>query len=126
MSSYVKLRSLTERREQDLGGTFQRMAEYLGKTGEHALLQIRILSGEKHLYWSIELDENGTKVRNEKVDHPDFEVVTREETWWQIAEGTLSPLDAFTQNKMKVRGDAHLGKRILSRLAASEGIVDIC
>ncbi|HYL45062.1 MAG TPA: SCP2 sterol-binding domain-containing protein [Ktedonobacteraceae bacterium] len=126
MDSYVKLRSLTERREQNLGDTFQRMAEHLGKTGEHALLQIRILSGDKHLYWCLELDEHGTKVRAEKVDHPDFEIVTRAETWWQIAEGSLSPLEAFTQNKMKVRGDAQLGKRILRQLAASEGIIDIC
>jgi putative sterol carrier protein len=104
MDSYVKLRSLTERREQNLGETFQRMAEYLGKTGEHALLQIRILSGDKHLYWCLELDEHGTKVRAEKVDHPDFEIVTRAETWWQIAEGSLSPLEAPTADLSALAG----------------------
>jgi putative sterol carrier protein len=126
VDSYVKLRSLTERRESDLDGTFQRMAELLDKTGEHALLQIRVLNDEKHLHWCLELDEQGSRVRTELVQHPDFEVVTRAETWWQIAEGSLSPLEAFTRGKMKVRGDVELGKRILRRLAASEGIVDIC
>lgn len=126
MRSYVKLRNVVESYEHDLGETFQRIAELLKSTDEHALLQIRILSGEKHLYWCLELNENGCKVRAEKHDHSDFEVVMRAETWWQIAEGSLSPLEAFIQNKMKIGGDVELGKRILRRLAASEGSVDIC
>ena len=89
MDSYVKLRSLTERREQNLGDTFQRMAEHLGKTGEHALLQIRILSGDQHLYWCLELDEHGTQVRAEKVDHPDFEIVTRATSGSMMQTGPL-------------------------------------
>lgn len=89
MDSYVKLHSLTERREQNLGDTFQRMAERLGKTGEHALLQIRILSGAKHLYWCLELDEYGTRVKAEKVDHPDFEIVTQAASGSMMQTGPL-------------------------------------
>jgi putative sterol carrier protein len=122
MNSYFRLRSLTGPTERDLGTTFQRMAELLEGSDERARLQFRILNGGRQLGWCLELAPQACQVRAEIIDHPDFEIITKAETWWQIAGGLLSPLRAFTQGKMRVRGNIELGKRLLQQLASSEGI----
>ncbi len=124
MNSYFTLRKLTTPTERDLGTTFQRMSELFKKTGEQARLQFQILSDEGQKFWSVEITAKGSKVHAGSVDNPDFEIITSPETWWQIAEGALSPLRAFTQGKMRVRGDIELGKRLLQKLASSESNPD--
>jgi len=126
MDSYVTLRNLTEHREIDLNATFTRMAEFLEKSGEHARVQFRILKDARRLFWCLELDKDACKVNTNKTDQPGLEIVTRAETWWQIAQGSLSPLEAFLQGKMRIRGDVELGKRLMKQLASSEGRLDIC
>jgi putative sterol carrier protein len=122
MNTYFTLRRLTGPTERDLGTTFQRMAELLEGSEESARVQFRILSGEKQLCWCLELAQKACQLRAERIDHPDFEIIAKAETWWQIADGSLSPLRAFTQGKMRVRGNIELGERVLMRLASSEDI----
>jgi putative sterol carrier protein len=121
---HFKLRRLTEHREEDLGETFRRMAELLGKPEEHGVVQFRLLDNGKDLHRCLELDQNGARVRAEKVDHPDFEIVTQVATWRRIAEGSLSPFEAFIQGEMRVRGDVEFGRRLLRRLASSVDTLD--
>ena len=45
-------------------------------------------------------------------NRPDFEIITKEEVWWQIAEGSLAPVRAFYENKMGLRGNILLGERL--------------
>jgi putative sterol carrier protein len=126
--SLPKFRSLTERRKKnDLGHTFQRMAEFLGGTEERGWVQFRIRNGEERRYWCLELGPEGAKAHSKRTTSPDFEVVTPAGTWWQIAEGSISPLEALGQGKMRIRGDVRLGRLILRRLASQEGsLVDMC
>jgi putative sterol carrier protein len=56
-----------------------------------------------------------------ETDRPDFEIIAKEEFWWQIAEGSLAPLRAFCESKMGLRGDIQLGERLLMQLAAQKG-----
>jgi putative sterol carrier protein len=54
------------------------------------------------------------------VERPDVEIITRAETWWEIADGRLSPLEAFVKGRLRVRGKIELAKRIfLVDLAAA-------
>jgi len=125
--SLPKFRNLTERRKNDLVHTFQRMAESLGETEERGWVQFRIRSGEAWRYWGLELGPEGCKAHTKRMTSPDFEVVIPAGTWWQIAEGSISPLEALGQGKMRIRGDVGLGKLILNRLASQEGSqVDMC
>ena len=41
--------------------------------------------------------KTAAKLNLKKADKPDFEIITTEETWLQIANGVLSPLRAFLQ-----------------------------
>ena len=120
-NGYFTLRKLRAPLEKDLEMTFQRMAELLKKSEEKARIQFRITDGEQESYWGLELGPTACRVHTKKAERPDFELITDAETWWQIAEGLLAPLRAFTQGKMRVRGDLELGKRILQRLASPEG-----
>jgi putative sterol carrier protein len=126
MKDYVTLRCLTGRKKCDVGDTFKRMAELLKDSEDDGSIQFRILNKDQHLYWNLLLHPNGCHVRPEKIDKPDLEIITKEETWRQIAEGKLSPLVAFVRHKMRIRGNEKLGKRILKQLASSEGKIDIC
>lgn len=126
MTSYVTLRKLTEPTERDIDRTFGRMAELLRESGESGRVHFRIVDAQARLSWSLDLNREVCHARAEAIEHPDLEVVTRRETWWQMAEGSLSPLDAIFQGKLAVRGDVELGKRLLKKLASSEGEVDIC
>jgi putative sterol carrier protein len=126
MSTYATFRTLTGPQEQDLADTFQQMAAQLSDSGESAQVQFRILDGDERRYYCLSLDRYGCKASSDRAEEPALEVVTRSETWRQIAAGSLSPLDAFIQGKMRIRGDVELGKRLLRQLAGSEGQVDIC
>ena len=97
------------------------MAELLQGFNERARIQLRIISGEKQLCWYLDLSENACQLHVKETDRPDFEIIAKEEFWWQIAEGSLAPLRAFFENKMRMRGDIRLGERILMRLAAQKG-----
>lgn len=120
------VRPLANSTETDLDTTFQRMAEFLTAPEEDiqdARVQFRILEGAQELCWHLDLTPKGCQVRAEKISRPDFEIITKAETWKQIALGSLSPLSAFTQDKMRVRGNIELGQRLLRRLA-SESLSD--
>jgi putative sterol carrier protein len=132
--SLAKIRDLTEPGKNDVDHTIRRMAELLGETEERGWIQFRIKDGEEWKYWCLELGPEGCKAHAGRVTRPAFEVVTPTfelitpaGTWWQIAKGSIAPLEAFGEGKMRIRGNVELGKLLLKRLASSEGgLVDTC
>lgn len=124
MNSYFTLCPLANSAETDLDTTFQKIAESLTESEEDARIQFRILEGPQELCWHLDLTSKGCLVRAERISHPDFQIITKAETWKQIALGSLSPLRAFIQGKMRVRGNIELGKRFLRRLASPESLSD--
>jgi putative sterol carrier protein len=44
-------------------------------------------------------------------------VVVRHETWRQIAQGKLSPFEAFITGRLLVGGDIELAKRLVQHLS---------
>jgi putative sterol carrier protein len=44
-------------------------------------------------------------------------VVGRHETWLQIAQGKLSPFEAFITGRLLVGGDTELAKRLVQHLS---------
>jgi putative sterol carrier protein len=97
------------------------MAELLQGFDERARIQFRIIRDEKQLCRYLDISENGCQLHVKETDRPDFEIIAKEEVWWQIAEGSLAPLRAFFENKMRIRGNIQLGERFLMRLATQKG-----
>lgn len=126
MTEYVTIRSLTQHSENDIDQSFERLVEQLNNTGESALIQFRVLSEGKRAFKGLKLTKQGCRMSNQEYDKPNLEVIMSSDTWMKIASGSYSPLEAFIQGKMRIRGDEALGKRILQRLASSDGKIDIC
>ena len=126
MDSYVKLQDLTAQRESAIDETFDQMARLLQGSDEKGSVQFRIIEGDQRLFWGLTIKDASAKISKKKITKPDLEIVTKAQNWMQIASGALSPLEAFLQGKMRIRGDFELGKRLLTRLAATRGKIDIC
>src|SRR5215470_12584413 len=121
VDAYFSLHKLTGPTRKSLGETFHRMAELLHEhaADESGHLQFRILSGETESVWTLAAVRKRWQVGEEEMEKPDFEIITDPETWWEIADGRLSPLRAFLQGRMRVLGNFELGKRVLARISAA-------
>lgn len=122
--SNVRLQKLTEPMRPELATTFHRVAEILSKTrnGHPLQLQFSIINKETEepTPWSVAITKQGPKVEQKAAERPDVELITATETWWEIAEGKLSPLDAFLTGRLRVRGHIERAKRVfLQDLAAT-------
>jgi DNA-binding HxlR family transcriptional regulator/putative sterol carrier protein len=58
------------------------------------------------------IDDGNIKLRDGRADHPAVTWATDEETWSQIAAGTLTPSDAVDAGALTVQGDAKAAKRL--------------
>lgn len=126
MDSYVRLQKLTEPSRPELATTFQRLAEILSKTtnGRPLQLQFSILDkdSEEPTQWSVAITKEGGAVAQKAAERPDVEIITAADTWWQIADGRLSPLEAFITGRLRVRGNIERAKRVfLVDLASAPG-----
>ncbi len=119
--AYVRLRSLIETPEDALGGVFQQIAAELPDGA--GSVQFRVVGDGEPRFWSANA---GSEARAAKTDDPALEIVAKGDTYRRMADGSYSPLEAFLDGKMRVRGDADLGKRLLRKLGQPGGIVDIC
>jgi hypothetical protein len=72
--------------------------------------------------WTISLAEPA--VRTGRVDRPEVEVLASVETFWRLVDGSYSPVEAWRDGRLRIRGDEQLGKRVLRHLAGPEGKVD--
>lgn len=118
--AYAKLTRLGEP-GAEVGRSFERMAELLAGSPETGIVQFQILSGDRRLSWCLEMTGKECRVSTEPVAGPDLDVLVREETWRHIAEGGLSPIEAFGRGKMRIRGNIELATRIYERLGSPEG-----
>lgn len=116
MDSYPRLQKLTEPTRPELATTFNRVAEILAKAPKVRPLQLQISilddDTEEPTVWAVAIDKDGGKAVQGASEQTDVEIITRAETWWEIAEGRLSPLEAFVSGRLRVRGNIELAKRI--------------
>jgi len=122
---FAKFKNLA-RSSHDLGATFEEMARILQKCHLNSKLQFRIKDGDQVKHYNLVIAKGEAKVESEQSKNPDFEVLTSAETWWDIASGTLAPLEALGKGLLRFRGDTRIGLRILKHLAGTEGRTQIC
>lgn len=120
MNTYFTLKALFGGTEKDLGSTFRSIADNLSTADETARLQFRILGAQGESCWCVQSGTGTSQVRQERVEHPDFEMIATEDSWRDIARGSLAPFRAFLQGKARLRGNLQLGARLLQRLASPD------
>jgi putative sterol carrier protein len=60
----------------------------------------------------------------EPTGQPDVEIRCSGETLWRMLDGSYSPVEAFREGQLRVRGDDDLAKRVLRHIAGPDGSVD--
>jgi hypothetical protein len=73
--------------EEDLEDSLRGAATLLEGTAERAEVQVRILDGGQRLTWRLTLKEGPCEVHREPVPRPNFEIIARDSTWWELAAG---------------------------------------
>jgi putative sterol carrier protein len=126
--SYARVRDLADGLDRasdvDLDRVVTRIADAVRDAGERGVLQID-LGGDEEIEtrrgWTVALADRQSG--RGRVDLADVEVITSVETFWRLVEGSYSPVEAFRDGRMRVRGNEALAKRILRHLAGPDGRV---
>jgi putative sterol carrier protein len=127
MSMYALVRGLTEGHGSDADLVMQRLATAIGGAGETGVMRLSLggdEEGSERSVWMLSLaDATAERSANGSVAS-DVTLLTAPETFQRMAEGSYSPVQAFLDGKLRVRGDIDLAKRILRALAGPEGLVE--
>jgi hypothetical protein len=131
MTQYATLRDFVQDRAKrspdELEHALQRAAKALADSGEEGLVQVRILGEQGPRHFHFKLTPKRCTLHMEEAEKPTLELIGLEETAWSVLDGSLSPLEAFRQGKMRIRGDVALGRRLLRQIASSPNAkFDIC
>ncbi len=116
----LRLKGIAGDKGRGIVDSFEKVARKLERTEERGVVQIRILAEDEEHYWRVEMEKGECRLHEGSIQKPSLEIITREETWREISEGSLSPMEAFLHGRMRVRGDLKMGIRILKRLATDE------
>jgi SCP-2 sterol transfer family len=97
---------------RDLRASFDKMAELTASATRPGMVTFTVGQGASANSFSWVLGAVGSSVTTDRPDGPDLEVLVDEETWWALAEGTTTPLEAFGRGHMRVRGDISLARSL--------------
>ncbi len=75
------------------------------------------LSGEEGGQWTLTLNDEGVTLENGKTATPNVTFSMAAQDFIAIANGTLNPISAFMQGKVRVSGDMGLAMRLQSLLS---------
>lgn len=126
MATYAKIRRLTEKKGEDVDKTFRRLANHLRDTGRTGSLRCTLLVANGRRHFTFDFEPGGCRMISDTTKKPDLELIAREDTFWEIAEARLSPLDAFLQGRLRVLGDINLGSHLMRQVAEGSGATSIC
>jgi putative sterol carrier protein len=124
---YPKLRRLFPRKvttaaikPADFDQPMQSAAQLLKRGKDVGRLGVRLLNSRGSRAYTFDVLGGDCRVTQGVAEDLDLEVVVDEDTWREIANGDLSPVDAFLAGKMEISGNMEFGKRQYAK-AASRG-----
>jgi hypothetical protein len=108
--------------DEPIEDVLRRAAEELRGFAEDATIQLRLIgvgkAGAKRAY-SFQIKPHGARLQAELTTDPDLVISTGAETFRHLAAGSYSPVQAYLDGRMHLRGNVGLGKRMLVHLAGS-------
>ncbi len=123
---FAALKDLTHGGKADLAGTFKNLASMLEDAGFDIAIEYHIGPGDQYRTFSVRVADGKSTVTSDAMPAPHLRIVMSEETWNEIASGSLAPADAFFGGRMRVQGDTSAGTRVLRHLAGTPGRIEIC
>ena len=119
MIEYARLRRLFPQKvdaadvtKADIAASMESAAPLLKSGKDVGRLQVSLL-GERNARRAFTFDVLGgeCRVKEGTADELDLELVLAEDAWVAIANGDLSPVDAYLTGRMEVVGDIEFAKR---------------
>ena len=108
--------NLLNRDQTNITASFEGMAKLLARGRKAVRIQFTISDGNDVRCWNLALTPKSCKASEGKYKSPQLEILTQADTWLKIATGQLSPLEAFGQGKLRVRGDITLARFVARKL----------
>lgn len=113
-----------ELRVSDLTESMESGAKLLKRGKDVGRLEVRLLGKSGSRSYTFDVLAGDCRVTQGTSDERDLEIVVSEETWVDLANGDLSPVEAYLTGRMEVTGDLEFAKRqyakAMSRRAAEE------
>ncbi|WP_017626592.1 hypothetical protein [Nocardiopsis chromatogenes] len=113
--------------DRDLNAVFERVGRCLGPWPRSSEILFRITGGDREDRWAVHCGPEGSRSYDAaRTDvAADLELIVDATTWWEIACGGLSPLDAFGRGRMRVIGSLTLGRHLAERLGGAASGEDL-
>lgn len=127
---YSKIRGLVEKPETDPKVMIKHAFERGGKLLTDEKVKCRVSFRTRQLgqieYFSYEVAEKGGIYSEEPLEKPDVEIFVNKDTFLEILQGNLSPIEAIGKRRMRVRGNIKLALKLYKTLAEPEGEIAPC
>jgi putative sterol carrier protein len=118
MSEFPKVRRLFPRKVKagevsasDIADSMESGAKLLKRGKDVGRLEVRLVGKGGRRTYTFDVLGGDCRVKQGAADEPDVEIVVSNETWVEIANGDLSPIDAYLTGRMEVTGDLEFAKR---------------
>jgi putative sterol carrier protein len=95
----------------DIAASMESAARHLKRGKDVGRLEVRLIGKQGSSSYTFDLLAGDCQMSKGSPAEPDFEVVVSEETWVEIANGDLSPVDAYLAGRMELTGDLEFAKR---------------
>ena len=115
-SPFAPLKPLVHGSPQDVAGTVSALATALASYDAAARIHVQVIDADRIDHWDIATDGKKATAFRRKPKVADVNVVLRQETLLEIAQGRLSPFEALFAGRLRVGGDVDLGKRLVKHL----------
>jgi putative sterol carrier protein len=118
------LRKLTVSDDEPIEDVVKRAAAAFSGVAGTATVELRLIDGsgtKARTSYAVQLTPSGASVQAGSAEKPDFAAITTPEVFRRIAGGTYSPFQAFMDRKLKIHGDAEIGRQIIGQLSPDGG-----
>ncbi len=120
--SHVKLRKFTTREGEPIEDVLKRGVCELGGLGRKATIELRLIpatgSGAASVH-TVVLTPTGASLHPKRLKNPTLVAMSTPETFYRIAEGSYSPVQAHLDGELKFLGDVDLAQLVLGPLAGA-------
>jgi len=108
----VAFPQLHDSADRDLARSFGRLAELTSASALSGTVTFGVTRATGVAHFSWPLKAASPQVALERANSPDLEVLLTDDTWWALADGTVTPLEAFGQGRIRLLGEVALARSL--------------
>jgi putative sterol carrier protein len=132
MGDYPKVKRLfprvlkaSELRPTEIKESVEAAAKLLGRGKDVGRLQLRLVGEGRPTSYTFDVLAGECRVAASEAEEPDLDLVVSQDTWLEIANGSLSPVDAYLTGRMEIAGDIEFAKRQYAKVMTRGSVEDL-